>query len=172
MPDWFSEGEYAVIAAACERVIAGSADAGGADYIDGFLAAFAVDPPRIWAVTPRGSTFHRLSRLDELAWRTRIEGSQGRPEREFNGTVVGLQERYRDGLAALGADFASLSGEEQDSRLKANPEFTTLLYHHVCEAMYGPPAYGGNRDLAGWVAIDFPGDVQPAGYSDDEVATP
>src|SRR4029077_17145462 len=143
-------------------------------YVDGLLGAFAVDPPRIWAGGPfsgrRGgdaafAEFIPLTRLDELAWRIRMEGSRGIPEREFNGPVVGLQERYRDGLAALGADFASLSDEEQDERLKANAAFTPLLYHHVCEAMYGPPAYGGNRDLAGWVAIDFPGDVQPTGFS-------
>ena len=35
----------------------------------------------------------------------RIEGSLGLPEREFNGPVVGLQERYREGLAALGSGF-------------------------------------------------------------------
>ena len=56
------------------------------------------------------ATFHRLSPLDELAWRMRLEGSQGRPEREFNGPVVGLQERYREGLAALGADFTEVDG--------------------------------------------------------------
>ena len=49
--------------------------------------------------------FHRLTALDELAWRMRIEGSRGLPEREFNGPVVGLQERYREGLAALGAEL-------------------------------------------------------------------
>jgi hypothetical protein len=172
MPLHFSEGEHAVVAAACDRVIPGSADAGAADYVDGLLGAFAVDPPRIWAVAPRGTDFHPLTRLDELAWRTRIEGSRGIAEREFNGPVIGLQERYRAGLDALGADFASLSPDEQDERLKANPDFTTLLYHHACEATYGPPAYGGNRDLAGWEAIDFPGDVQPIGYPDQEVAGP
>ena len=41
----------------------------------------------------------------------RIEGSQGMPEREFNGPVVGLQERYREGLAALGEDFAEVDGK-------------------------------------------------------------
>ena len=35
--------------------------------------------------------------------------------------------------------------------------------------MYGDPVYGGNRDLAGWQAIGFAGDVQPRGYTDDEV---
>ena len=101
--------------AVCERLIPadespGATDAGVADYIDGFLGAFTFDPPRIWAGGPSSdrfggpngfADFHPLTALDELSWRTRIEGSLGLPEREFNGPVVGLQERYRDGLAAL-----------------------------------------------------------------------
>jgi Gluconate 2-dehydrogenase subunit 3 len=179
VPLFLTDGEHAVVAAACQRLIPadespGAGDAGAADYVDGLLGAFMVDPPRIWAVTPRGTDFHPLSRIDELAWRTRIEGSRGRPEREFNGPVTGLQQRYRDGLAALGADFASVPADEQDGRLRdpANRSFVRLLYEHACEAMYGPPAYGGNRDLAGWRYIDFAGDVQPVGYPDAEVAGP
>lgn len=170
--------EYAVLEAAVERLIPadehgpGARELGVADYIDGLLGAFATDPPRIWARHPRGGGFHRLSPLEELAWRIRIEGSLGIPEREFNGPVVGLQQRYREGLAALGADFVDLPPEEQDARLAANPEFTRLLYEHACEGAYGPPAYGGNRGLAGWRTIGYAGDVAPAGYDDEEVSGP
>jgi hypothetical protein len=38
--------------------------------------------------------------------------------------------------------------------------------------MYGPPEYGGNRDLVGWFSIDHEGDVQPRGYTDSEVSEP
>jgi hypothetical protein len=38
--------------------------------------------------------------------------------------------------------------------------------------MYGPPEYGGNRDLAGWRSIGFEGDVQPRGWTDAEVSEP
>jgi gluconate 2-dehydrogenase subunit 3-like protein len=186
MPLFFSDGEYAVIEAACAILIPtdqdpGAREAGVADYIDGYLGAFAVDPPRIWAGGPFSgrhggeagfATFHRLTPMDELAWRTRIEGSLGLKEREFNGPVVGLQERYRQGLAALGTDFASADEGEQRSRLKANREFTSLLYEHACEGMYGAPEYGGNRELAGWRYIGFEGDVQPRGYTDEEVSGP
>src|SRR5262249_41307118 len=103
---------------------------------------------------------------------TRIEGSRGMPEREFNGPVIGLQQRYRDGLAALGDDFTLLDAGAQDARLSEHLGFVELVYEHACEGMYGPPEYGGNRDLAGWRYIDFDGDVQPRGYSDDEVAGP
>ena len=38
----------------------------------------------------------------------------------------------------------------------------------------GNPAtpYGGNRDIVGWRTIGFAGDVQPRGYSDEEVSGP
>ena len=178
---FLSDDEYLIIEAACERLIPGATEAKGADYVDGLLGAFAVDPPRIWAGGPFSgrhggdngfTTFMPLTRLDELAWRTRIEGSQGMPEREFNGPVVGLQQRYRDGLAALGSDFCDTDDETQDSRLHASERFTELLYEHACEGMYGAPEYGGNQSLAGWRRIGFEGDVQPRGYTDDEVSQP
>ena len=176
-----------MLSAACDRTIPGSEHGPGAlaggvvDYIDGLLGAFTVDPPRIWARGPTSgraggeaafATFHPLSALDELAWRMRIEGSQGLPEREFNGPVVGLQQRYREGLAALGSDFPSLEGAEQDARLRADEQFVDLLYGHVCEGMYGAPEYGGNRNLSAWKAIGFDGDVQPRGWTDEEVSNP
>ena len=175
---WLSEAQHAVVAAAADRVVPGSAAAGVADYVDGLLGAFTVDPPLVWAGGPfsgrRGgadgfSRFLPLGRMEELAWRTRIEGSKGRPEREWNGPVVGLQERYVAGLDALGADFASRGPEDQDARLDAVPEFKALLYEHACEGTYGDPVYRGNRDGAGWRAIGFPGDVQPRGWTPVEV---
>lgn len=185
MPAWLTPEEHAVVAAAADRLIPphgahpGGRAVGAAEYIDGLLGAFTVDPPRIWAGGPfsgrRGGTasfdrFLALSRLEELAWRTRIEGSQGIAEREFNGPVVGWQELYRTGIAALGVDFATATPEEQDARLDALPDFKALLYQHACEGAYAAPEYGGNRDGAAWRAVQFPGDVQPRGYTDAEVS--
>jgi hypothetical protein len=187
MPVWLSEREYATLRAACAQMMPsgedapGADEAGVADYIDTLLGAFGFDPPRIWAGGPTSGrhggaaafgTFFPLSRLDELAWRMRIEGSQGLPEREFNGPVVGLQERYRIGLAALGDDFTGVDGSEQRKRLRADDEFRELLWEHCCEGMYGVPEYGGNRDRVGWAYIGFEGDVQPQGYTDAQVSEP
>jgi Gluconate 2-dehydrogenase subunit 3 len=186
MARFFDSSQYATVQAACARLIPtdrdpGATEAGVVDYIDGFLGAFASDPPLIWAGgpfsgraggNPRFGVFHRLSQRDELAWRTRIEGSKGIPERERLGPVVGLQERYRAGVEALGVDFVLVSPEEQDRRLKDDPEFLELLREHACEGMYGAPEYLGNRDLAGWRYIGFEGDVQPRGYTDEEVSKP
>ena len=186
MPRFFDAGQYAIVQAACARLIpadeqAGATEAGVVDYIDGFLGAFETDPPLTWAGGPfsgrfggdaRFSTFHKLSPNEELAWRTRIEGSRGLPERERLGPVIGLQEQYREGIAALGGDFCDLDPSEQDLRLREHQDFTRILYSHACEGMYGAPEYGGNRDLVGWQNIGWPGDVQPRGYSDEEVSQP
>ena len=100
---------------------------------------------------------------------TRIEGSQGIPEREFNGPMLGLQQVYREGLKVLGRDFRRVDAEEQDRRLESVPEFKRLLYEHTTEGMYGDPVYGGNRDQVGWKMIGWLGDIQPRGYTKEEV---
>jgi len=186
MPRFFDEHQYAVVRAACARIIPtdqdpGATEAGVVDYIDGYLGAFASDPPLIWAGGPFSgrfggapgfATFHRLTGRQELAWRTRIEGSLGIPERERLGPVTGLQERYQAGITDLGRDFAEVGPEEQDRRLREHEEFTDLLIDHAAEGMYGAPEYGGNRGLVGWQNIGFDGDVQPRGYTDEEVSQP
>jgi hypothetical protein len=88
--------EHAVLGAAADRLIPpfgahpGGAALGAADYVDRLLGAFTFEPPLIFAGGPfsgraggEGSfdRFLPLSRHEELAWRTRIEGSQGLPER-------------------------------------------------------------------------------------------
>ncbi|MDQ1467473.1 MAG: gluconate 2-dehydrogenase gamma chain [Actinomycetota bacterium] len=182
---YLSPADARILAAAVDRLIPpsdghpGAAALGAVDYIDMLLGAFLFDPPRIFAGGPfsgrRGgdasfAAFLPLRPLEELAWRTRVEGSQGRPEREFNGPVRGWQERYREGIDALGDDFDRVDAGEQDRRLAAAPEFRALLYGHANEGCYGAPEYGGNRDGRGWAAIDFPGDAQPRGYTDEEVS--
>lgn len=177
--------EREIIEAAAERLVPPTVDGhpgaralGVIDYIDGLLDAFTVDPPRIWAGGPfsgraggpaQFGEFMTLSPLETLAWRTRIEGSRGIAERERMGPMTGWQTQYRDGAAALGADFSTVDAPEQDRRLGTHAEFRDLLYQHVVEGAYAAPEYLGNRDLAGWTAIEFPGDVQPRGYTDAEV---
>jgi hypothetical protein len=184
---FFTAREYAVAAAVADCLIPpidghpGGSALGVADYLDGLLGAFTYDPPRIWAGGPFSGraggpagfdAFLELSQHEELAWRTRIEGSQGLAAREFNGPVRGWQAVYRDGLAALGDDFDAIPNEERERRLDADRAFKQLFYEHACEAAYGAPEYGGNRATAGWQAIQFPGDVQPRGYTDLEVSQP
>lgn len=206
-------------------IVPGAAAAEADAAIDAFLAAFSTDPPLIYAGGPFSdragavdNDFERFLPLDDyeaLAWRIVIEGSQGLPEREFNGPVKGMQQIYREGLARLEerahelatgvlpagiGDIAreqladtplsellglvdGLGGAESFSELPAllrdliilDPsdavvqELVDVAFPGTLEGTYGPPEYGGNRDLVGWRSTDFDGDVQPRGYSDDQI---
>lgn len=187
MPLYFlTDHEHAVVARCADRLVpphgefVGGSAAGVADYVDLTLGAFAFDPPRIWAGGPFSGRFGgdaafgafiALSRVEELAWRTRIEGSRGISEREWNGPVRGWQEVYREGIEKLGDGFLDAADEEQDAALDAVPELKQLLFEHACEGCYGPPEYGGNRELTAWHAIGYPGDTQPRGWTDEEVTS-
>ena len=173
MAGWLTPAQRRTISAALDLVVPadgptpGAGAAGGADYVDGLLGAFDVDPPRIWAGGPYSGrhggaasfgSFIELGPWEALAWRTRIEG---------------WQETYADGLATLGDDFADLDADMRAARLASTGDaFRGLLFIHACESLYGDPVYGGNRDRSGWRAIGFEGDVQPRGYTDTEVSDP
>ncbi len=188
MPVWLSETDHRNVTALFDTVLPGdgitpgAGEAGGADFVDQLLGAFAYDPPRVWAGGPFSGRnggdagFDRwmpLGPAEQLAWRIRLEGTQGLAEREFAGPVVGWQELYRNGLDELGPDFADAPADERLARVKAcDREWRELLFRHACESLYGDPAYGGNRDEAGWKAIGFDGDTQPRGWTDDEVTHP
>lgn len=198
-PGFLTEGELATLRGLVDRFVPGppedpdpgAVQAGCAEAIDALLAAFAVDPPRIYAGAPwsdRGGAevnhfedFLPLDPHEERAWRLRIEGSDGDPELEFNGPVPGWQATYRTGLAALdeaaGGAFADLPGPARDVVLRTtdDPAVTALVdvaVPHTLEFMYGAPEYGGNRALVGWEFTDFDGDVQPRGWTDEEVENP
>jgi hypothetical protein len=170
----------------------GALEAGCAEAIDALLGAFEFDPPRIYAGGPfsdRGGAevnhFERFLPLDPYetrAWRLRIEGSRGREELEFNGPVPGYQQVYRRGLAALDeaagdARFVDLPAPAQEAILRDEDDepvadLVDVAFPHTLEAMYGAPEYGGNRDLVGWELTNWAGDVQPRGYTREEVEQP
>jgi gluconate 2-dehydrogenase gamma chain len=86
--------------------------------------------------------------------------------------------RYRQGLAALdkycrgafaGKPFAQLSDEQKDQVLtglekgpiqldgaSAKGLFEQIL-KNTQEGFFADPVYGGNRDMAGWKMVGFPG---------------
>ncbi len=90
----------------------------------------------------------------------------------------GPAAQYRRGLAALNAHardhfggryFHQLGTEEQDALLAALEQgrlglrgidekyFFGLLLDNVTEGFFADPIYGGNRDMAGWKLVGFPG---------------
>ena len=183
---FFTADQAAVVEAATARIAPGPADdpaeaghpgAREADvtgYIDSMLGALgSLDDaaPLVFAGGPWSNRhtsgpdlmahFLPLDPVARIAWRRRL---------------TGWQQQYRQGIATLdklaGGDFTKASGAKQDKILvmSALSDFVSLLFEHTIEGLYAAPEYGGNRDLAGWKEIGFPGDIQPRGYTADEVS--
>ena len=197
---FLDDAERATLRALVDSLIPADTDpgalaAGCDEAIDRLLAAFATDPPLIYAGGPFSDRagaptnhfleFVALDEYEEFAWRLAIEGSQGRPEREFNGPVKGMQQIYREGLARLDErarelgfeSFAALPAPLREPILRDSgdaqvQELLDIAFPDTLDAMYGAPEYGGNQGLVGWGFTAFDGDVQPRGYTADEVVNP
>jgi hypothetical protein len=183
---FFTSHQAAVVEAATARIAPGPADdpaeaghpgAREADvtgYIDSMLGALgALDSaaPLVYAGGPWSNRhtsgpnlmarFTGLDPVARIAWRRRLQA---------------WQQQYRQGIANLdklaGGDFTKASAAVQDKILAGSgaSAFTPLLFEHTIEGLYAAPEYGGNRNLAGWKDISFPGDIQPRGYTADEVS--
>ena len=183
---FFTAGQAAVVEAATARIAPGPTDdpaeaghpgAREADvtgYIDAMLGALgALDDaaPLVFAGGPWSNRhtsgpdlmarFVALDPVAKIAWRRRL---------------TGWQQQYRQGIATLdklaGGDFTKASRTKQDKILVMSSvsSFMSLLFEHTIEGLYAAPEYGGNRGLAGWREIGFPGDIQPRGYTADEVS--
>ncbi|MBV9095124.1 MAG: gluconate 2-dehydrogenase subunit 3 family protein [Streptosporangiaceae bacterium] len=179
---FFSEHQAAVVADATARIAPGPADdpaeaghpgareAAVAGYIDAMLGALGAPVPPIFAGGPWSNrhaagpdhmaSFLGLDPVTQIAWR---------------GRLADTQQAYASGIATLdrlaGGDFTKAPAAKQDAILasKAASAFTSLLFEHTIEGLYANPEYGGNRGLAGWNDIGFPGDIQPRGYPSDQV---
>jgi gluconate 2-dehydrogenase gamma chain len=99
----------------------------------------------------------------------------GLPTHGYQGAEAPVA-RYKAGLAALnkhtqsqfaGKNFFDLAAAEQDQVLKdfeagkveykPAAGFFNLVLQNTMEGFFADPIYGGNKDMAGWKFIGFPG---------------
>jgi gluconate 2-dehydrogenase gamma chain len=99
------------------------------------------------------------------------------------GDYAALAPLYRQGLRALqrysrtkfGKRFFELADDDMDAVLrdfeagnadsfKPAAEFFETVRYHVLEGVFCEPQYGGNKNMAGWRLVNFPG--QQFGYAD------
>lgn len=161
---FFSPHEAATVEAIVDRFIPadhlspGGRDCGCAIFIDRQLAG----------------SFGKADRLY-----TKGPFMPGLPTQGYQGDLTPAQ-RYRVGLGALNAytnaqykrDFVLLSPEEQDEVLAGldggkiilklrvgftTKEFFELMLQNTMEGFFADPLYGGNRGLASWKMVGFPG---------------
>jgi gluconate 2-dehydrogenase gamma chain len=160
----FTPGEAAAVGAIADRLIPadhlspGGKDCGCAVYIDRQLAG----------------SFGKAERLY-----TKGPFAKGLPTQGYQGDLTPAG-RYRLGLRALAdythgtykKDFVALTPAQQDAvlagldggtiTLKLKPGFSTkeffeLVLQGTMEGFFADPLYGGNRNMASWKMIGFPG---------------
>lgn len=100
---------------------------------------------------------------------TKEQGDQGAatPAQRFRAGLAALDAHTR--AANLGKGFHELPADAQDTMLKGmeagavkldginTPKFLELMVTTTKQGFLADPAYGGNRDMAGWRMIGFPG---------------
>jgi gluconate 2-dehydrogenase gamma chain len=175
---FFTPAEAAVVATIAEQIFPatsdgpGALDAGVVGFIDMQLAG-------AWG---RGDRMYR-------------QGPFVQPDHVGHGwqSAMAPGDAYRYGLAALEAhvraggarSYTELSAEQQHETLTALSEgsiatfeaigsqaFFALIRQNVLEGLFSDPMYGGNRDLAGWRWLGFPGDPDAYGAPYRDEVTP
>ncbi len=159
--DFFTPAEAAFVEAASERMIPaddlgpGAIEAGVPIFIDRQLAG----------------DFGRASRMYmQGPWPKglKTQGYQSRftPAQMYRAAIPAIDDAANK---AKGSSFAGLAGADQDALLQqvqtgavdlgqVDPvAFFTLLLQNVMEGFFCDPLYGGNRGMAGWKLIGFPG---------------
>jgi gluconate 2-dehydrogenase gamma chain len=161
-PAFFTLAEWAFINAACARLIPsdehgpGAVELGVPQYIDRQLGT-------PWA--------------DGAIWYMQGPFVEAPPEFGYQSQLTPKQQ-YRLGIKAIDAlcqqrllkPFAGLTAAQQDDILKqiekgslASPElhlvtfFSAFLLKNVMEGYFCDPMYGGNKHMAAWKMIDYPG---------------
>jgi len=161
-PSYFTSVEWAFINAACARLIPvdqhgpGAVELGVPQYIDRQMGT-------PWA--------------DGAIWYMQGPFFAAAPEFGYQSQLTPKQQ-YRLGIKAidtlcherLNMPFAALTPAQQDDVLKQIEKgsltstelslstfFSGFLLKNVMEGYFGDPMYGGNRDMAAWKMIGYPG---------------
>ncbi len=137
----FTQAEYEVMAAACERIVPrdedpGARDANVPEYIDRMLQSPELSEMREDFIKGLGALERR---------------SQGKFGQGFAKVTLAQQ----DELLTLFKDSRPGSGEAH---------FYELLVVLTLEGMLGDPSYGGNKDRVGWALVGFGTSEPPPGY--------
>jgi len=159
---FFNSAESAFIEAAVARLIPkdelgpGALEAGAAIFIDRQLASPYGKAERWYMQGPWGEG------LPTQGWQTRLT-----PALLYRAAIHEVDEAVgKEGKAPV---FARLAPDDQDywlHRLESGKvdlptvhakTFFELLMQNTLEGFFCDPIYGGNRDMAGWKLIGFPG---------------
>jgi gluconate 2-dehydrogenase gamma chain len=161
-----TEAEAAFLKAAADTIIPADelslsgSECGVVDFIDWELAGPYGEGARLYRDGPvaKGKPEHgyQLDLTPREFFRQGIAAADAWAETRFGARFAALDETRRQ------AAFTEIdSGAPQFLIFEAREFFETLL-QIVMEGFFADPYYGGNRDMAGWKMIGYPG--LPADY--------
>jgi len=159
---YFTAEEGSAVEALVDRLIPpdphtpGGKDAGCAVFIDRQLSGPFGTSQALYMRPP----FHEG---------TKEQGNQSplTPAQRYRTALAALDKHCKDSFA--GKTFAQLPDQQKDKLLTAlekgelqlgntsGKAFFALLLQNAKEGFFADPVYGGNRDMAGWRMIGFPG---------------
>ena len=178
---FFTRPEAETVEAMVARLIPGDETDPGAleasvpAYIDGKLADFRSFATPTYFQPPFAKPVPNPTGPQPGARKAILVQAKQLPRYGFQGSST-PQDSYRKGLATLdkvskkkyGARFADLPDKTQTKLLadmedgkvagfKDSKDFFKMVLEDVYEGMFSDPLYGGNRDLAGWKLVGYPG---------------
>lgn len=151
--------QAALVTALADRLVPadengpGAGQAGCAQYLDRQLAGPFGDSAWLYmrgpfaAGTPQQGA--QSARVPREVYRVGLDAVEAHCQATFQRGFAALDPAQQDGL--LTAMEAGHSGIVDDRG------FFEMLLANVMESYFSDPAYGGNRDLAGWRLVAFPG---------------
>ncbi len=158
---FFSPAEAAFVASACDRIIPadppgpGAVEVGCVEFIDGQLAGAFGSGARMYLEGP----FHdgRAEQGYQLSYT---------PAELYRHAIASINDSLRSGEKARA--FAELMPEQQDELLARlgdgdgefgdwGKPFGEMIVRNTIQGYFADPIYGGNRDMAAWRMIGFPG---------------
>jgi gluconate 2-dehydrogenase gamma chain len=159
---WFTQAEAAFMTAALARLIPsddlgpGAVEAGVATFVDRQLAGPYGRAERWYMQGPWGPG------EPTQGYQTRLT-----PAGMYRAAIRAIDDAVSHGGRAR--SFAQLSGPDQDAFLHQLEKgeaalegvdaksFFAQLWQNTLEGFWSDPLYGGNREMAGWKLIGFPG---------------
>ena len=161
-----TEAEAAFLKAAADTIIPADelspsgSECGVVDFIDCELAGPYGEGARLYrdgpVATGKPEHGYQLALTPREFFAAGIAAADAWAEARFGARFAALDEAQRQ-AAFIEIDSGAAQFQNFDSR-----EFFDLLLQIVMEGFFADPYYGGNRDMAGWKMIGYPG--LPADY--------
>jgi gluconate 2-dehydrogenase gamma chain len=159
---FFTPDEAATVEAAADRLIPpdergpGGKDAGCAVYIDRQLAgaygrssALYMRPPFMPGTVMQG---YQAQDAPAARYRNGLRALADYTKATFAGKLFGALAPAEQDQVLTGLESGKIALKDVKSA-----EFFALLLQNTQEGFFADPVYGGNKDMAGWKLVGFPG---------------